>query len=400
MKRFVYLSIFALIFTLSAFSLQAYAIDVFTIPQNISNNGGESRKPSIATDGARMLIVWQDISSGNGEILFSKSIDGGATFSAPINISNNSRDSIYPSIVTDGTNILIVWQDGSTGNDEILFSKSTDGGTTFSVPKNLSNDVINSSNPSITTDGTNILVTWHDASSGNEEIRFSKSTDGGTTFSVPKNISNNSGESLRPSITTDGTNILVTWYDNSSGHYEILFSKSTDGGTTFSVPKNISNVIEDSNDPIIITDGTNILVIWNDRPVINYEIFFSKSTDGGTTFSVPKNISNTVGLSVDPSITTDGTNILVTWRDHSSGNGEILFSKSIDGGATFSAPINISNNSGISVEPSIATNANYILVTWYDASSGNGEILFSKSTIDSDGDGIPNFIRSNIIVFQ
>jgi len=241
-----------------------------------------------------------------GTIGFSQEADA-----VTINISNSAGLSSDSSIVADGTNIYITWRDVIAGNAEILFSKSTDGGATFSVPQNISNSAGFSVEPFITTDGTNLYVTWFDNTAGNPEILFSKSTDGGVTFSVPQNISNNAGDSRVPAIITDGTNLYVTWWDDTAGNFEILFSKSTDGGTTFSVPQNISNNAGQSRLSAIATDGTNIYVTWDDNSAGIIQILFSKSTDGGATFSVPQNISNTAGSSAIPSITTDGTNNLL-----------------------------------------------------------------------------------------
>nr|MCH9657354.1 glycoside hydrolase [archaeon] len=266
----------------------------------------------------------------------------GDSFTSPQNISNNSEVSAIPSIATDGTNILVTWAHSDTpSNSDIFFSKSTDGGITWSTPQNISNTGIVSSRPSIATDGTNILVTWahSDTPSGNFEILFSKSTDGGITWSTPQNISNTGGGSEFSSIATDGTNILVTWRHAASGNVEILFSKSTDGGITWSTPQNISNNSEVSSHPSIATDGTNILVTWDDNLLGNQNIFFSKSTDGGITWSTPQNISNTGIVSSHPSIATDGTNILVTWaHSDTPSNSDIFFSKSTDGGITWSTP--------------------------------------------------------------
>ena len=44
------------------------------------------------------------------------------------------------------------------------------------------------------------------------DIFFARSTDGGLTFSEPpENISENTGNSLRPQISSDGDNVYVVW---------------------------------------------------------------------------------------------------------------------------------------------------------------------------------------------
>ena len=62
------------------------------------------------------------------------------------------------------------------------------------------------------------------------------------SFSLPQNISANSGTSSRPTIALGGGGqIYIAWTDNSLGSFDVFFAKSTDLGTTFTSPMNISN---------------------------------------------------------------------------------------------------------------------------------------------------------------
>src|SRR6476646_6224905 len=200
---------------------------------NISNNNRTSADPQIDISGNNTYVVWSDESPGNPDIFFTKSTDGGNTFSdKPINLSNNSGNSVYPKIALYGNTSYVVWEDNSTGNFDILLKKSTDGGNTFSdKPINLSKNKGNSSDPEVFSDERNdIFVVWDDDSPGNADIFFTKSTDGGETFSKPVNLSNNTRGSFDPTLTISKNHISVAWDDDSPGNADILFTKSTDRG--------------------------------------------------------------------------------------------------------------------------------------------------------------------------
>jgi glucose/arabinose dehydrogenase len=81
------------------------------------------------------FVVWQDNSTGNNEVFLRKSIDGGNSFENITNISNNNASSMYPQIGTLGNTTFVVWQDNSTGNNEVLLVKNT-GDNQFYDPKN------------------------------------------------------------------------------------------------------------------------------------------------------------------------------------------------------------------------------------------------------------------------
>jgi glucose/arabinose dehydrogenase len=144
--------------------------------------------PQIESFGNTTFVVWQDNSTGNEEIFVSKSDNGGITFGNIINLSNNNASSMYPQIESFGNTTFVVWQDNSKGNEEIFVSKSVNGAIKFSGKKNLSNNNASSMYPQIESFGNTTFVVWQDNSTGNEEIFLRKSNDGDNKFYDPKNI--------------------------------------------------------------------------------------------------------------------------------------------------------------------------------------------------------------------
>jgi PKD domain/BNR repeat-like domain len=428
-----------LVVALGFFSMcvTAQAQVLFSIPTNVSNNKDYSMTPQVAVDAAGNInVVWEDDTATNSNILFSRSNDRGLTYSSPKNLSKSSGYSFNPRIAVDSQGgINVVWVDPTPGNQDIFFSRSTDGGVTFSAPKNLSNDRPDSASPQIAVDaGGNISVVWendnitfgiffsHSTDGGvtfsapvnlatnptgsyapqialgadgsinlvweddfnfQSDISFSRSTDKGTTFSAPKNISHNAGNSSSSQIALDASgNIDVVWVDNTPGNFVILFSRSTDKGATFSSAKNIS-ITGNSLAPQIGVDASgNVHVAWqeNTPAVFNYDIFFARSLDGGATFSAAQNLSNNPGNSSNPWMTVDASgNINLAWTDTTPGRAKIFFARSLDAGATFSAPQNLSNDSGGSSGVQIAADKNSNLdVVWSDDTPGVNQILFSR----------------------
>jgi len=406
---------------------------VFSPPQNVSSNPGASYYPRVAVDSQGSInIVWLDQSPGYNAVFFSRSTDGGATFSTPQNLSNSPAGSSSAQIAVDsGGNINVVWVDNTPSNYQIFFSGSIDGGATFSTPKNISNDPRGADYPYMTVDsGDNINVAWVVSPRVVPSIIFfSRSSDGGVTFSPP--IALSTKPSRGPLVAVDSAgNINVAWIEGNNGPVQVIFSRSSDGGATFTAPKviswpseadlglqmaldskgNISAVwdtqpygnlylshssdggatfsrtsITNNTGPngpgpvapqIAIDSSDNINVVWNDSG----DIFFSRSSDGGATFSTPQNLSNDLRVSAARIATDPSGNINVVWQDTTPSNSAIFFSRSSDGGATFSPPQNVSSNPGVSYDPQVAVDSKgSINVVWGNYTPGNYDIFFTRS---------------------
>ena len=202
-------------------------------------------------------MVWEDTTPGNSDILYRRSINGGSTFPNIItNLSEDARFSEKPAIAVSGNIVHVVWYTSITaGNFDILYRRSTDGGTSFTDPiKNLSSNAGISVDPSIAVSGNNVHVVWEDDTPGNRDILYRRSIDGGSTFpNIIENLSDLAGTSFQPAITVIGSNVYVVWSDDApAGNFEIVYRPSTNNGVTFDPTiTNLSANLAVSNFPAI-----------------------------------------------------------------------------------------------------------------------------------------------------
>lgn len=339
---------------------------------NLSNTDGDSTVPQIASSGMNVFVVWEDDDSGNDEVLFSSSHDAGISFSDPLNISNTPANSFDPQFAVSVSNVFVVWREAIGASDsDIFFAASNDNGTLFDVPINISNTTDQfSSNPHISASGDNIYVLWEEDVSGIgiNDILFAVSTDGGLTFADPINISVSSTQTSNARILGSGsTNVYAVWreFNDTSLVGDIVFAASTDEGDTFATPIKLSgNLSGDAFSQQIAAIDENIYVVWGDALLLN--TYFVVSTNEGTSFGEPTNISSSGNVfNANPRISTSGANIFLVWQDDSFGLTDIFFSTSTDNGSTFSSPISISDTG----DAAIAFNPRITL-------SGDGENIF------------------------
>jgi hypothetical protein len=97
--------------------------------------------PFTALSGNNALVVWEQFVFPGFHLPFialTKSSDGGSNFSKPVDISNNAQNPINPSLAVSGNNVLVAWIGTSGSNIDVFITKSTDGGNNFSKPIDIS----------------------------------------------------------------------------------------------------------------------------------------------------------------------------------------------------------------------------------------------------------------------
>ena len=321
----------------------------FTPPIQVAAAGD---KPRVAIHGAAVYVVWHEdtgITSFEKEIKFSRSLDGGQTFSAPINLSNTAglqsqrpRMAVGPS----GT-IFVVWDEASPSL-HVALARSVDGGATFEAPRSIAPVSLTptcapgvaegfcTSYPAVAVDQTNgnVYVTWHDIAPSALQVLFMRSVDGGQTFSAPRNISQATFQAHCASMTVGPSGrILIAFEDGKSSGVlstnDAVFVQSTDGGLNFSAPINLSNspsfALSDYPWAAEGPDGT-IAVGWEDNSSApELEAVVAVSTDGGVTFGPPLNLSSTTNGTSTEVVTLFGPDgsLYVVWEDHLTGDSSV-----------------------------------------------------------------------------
>jgi len=376
----------------------------FGINNRVDDTGNDITNqtwPDIEIFYNNVYLVWQDnrLTGDNREhIYFSKSMDNGNIFKNNIRVDDTpiNRSARSPSIAVDKSNgnIYIVWHDYRNSPDpysiDIYFAKSTDGGNTFNLSQRVNNDTGKTFQgvPSIASRQGFIGVVWADDRGG---IYFANSSDNGNTFGENKRVNDVLGPGFfYPDIVIDDNRtIYVVWEDKIGGIFSIFFSKSYDGGNTWTPSIKVSDnpLVDGQRMPSIVLDSdNNIYVVWVDYIDADTNISFVKSTNQGDSFTLWKQVNDDLGIAkqYQPSIAiNDNGNIFVTWIDERGGGYNIYFANSTDGGNNFS--MNQKINTGPNISPvytpsnAVVAKGNHAYIVWQDDRKGDWDIYFSRS---------------------
>jgi hypothetical protein len=356
---------------------------VFENATNLTNNPMDSVYGQVAAWNSNVYLLWQDSVPSDHT-----SNDNGTTFGSSVNLSNNSGFSEHPQIAAYDNNVYAIWADDTSGNREVLFTRSVDNGTSFDKIKNLSNNTSDSFNQEIAVFGDTVYVVWLDQSEEDDEtnILLKASGDGGETFGRTVNISSNANQETFPKVAAFEGSVYIAWNtaDNLLDERDnegLFFVRSLDGGNTFDNIIKLNHENDFGELQIAAFDET-VYVASGGLPSVDVNgVLFTKSNDGGRSFSEPVTIDENGrfvnSLNVEVSAY-DERFSYVAAQVSVSGNEEILLLEMTGNNST--KVLNLSNNPKISECPSIAIEGDNIYVVWEDMTPGNHEILYAKGT--------------------
>jgi len=308
-----------------------------------------------------------------------------ADWSAAQRLTWTSGDSAFAAVAVDSSDAIhVVWHDSTPGNMAIYYKRSEDGGATWGPSQRLTWTSGEAYFPDMAIDSSDTIhLVWADSTPGDSEIYYKRSADGGATWSSVKRLTWTSGNSSFPVISLDSTDAVhVVWSDTTPGHNEIYYKRSTDGGSTWGSAQRITWSSSSSESPDITMDsGGDIHVVWSQYVVANPEIYYKTSLDEGSTWSTAQRLTWASGSSSRPAIAVDSNDALhVVWSDYLPGNPEIYYRASADGGATWNPVKRLTWTSSNSYVPAIAIDsADIMYVVWYDETPGNYEIYYKLS---------------------
>ena len=258
----------------------------------VHTNGGDDRESGWADNNpssphfGNMYVSWNDFNVGSGALEVTFSTDNGATWHAPVIVSNAGfiRDvQITGDMSGNGTIYIAGMDEGGGGfphNNINKIFKSTDGGATWAntyTGPSFPGPGVTAvgyfacmfpddggywrhegwGEPAAFNDVVHLVYAQHGTGSDAGDVYYIRSSDGGVTFGAPFKL--NTDSTTRPqwqpnlSVSPSGT-LLATWYDArgsttcTKGNpgvpcYQMWSRKSNDNGVTWLADDTLSDVV-------------------------------------------------------------------------------------------------------------------------------------------------------------
>ena len=197
--------------------------------------------------------------------VFTRSIDGGKTFSAPFFAPTDKTGGLPGVAVDTAGNVYVstVAFNNITGFalNYVQVTKVTNGGTvvaanvkavnpTTGLPSPLPGGRFRTFTiPQIAADSQGVYLVFDDYRTGDANVLLTKSTDGGTTWTSPSLVNDvTTGQQFFPTITSSAGTLSIAWYDSrfnpgsTLNTLDLFYTGSIDAGVTFAPSVRVTSV--------------------------------------------------------------------------------------------------------------------------------------------------------------
>lgn len=301
---------------------------------------GENRPKIVVAGNGNIYVSWTRSSETPyaGDIRFSRSTDGGKTFSVPVTVNDN-LDPITHRFEAMGVNqrgqVYLAWldrRDAAAAKQSgekfsglsVYYAVSDDEGSSFRTNAKAAEHSCECCRVAMAmdSDGTPVIA-WRHIFGKNTRDHALLRLDG---KSQPVRLSRDNWEldacphhGPALSIAADGVYHAV-WFNNAEARHGLFYAHSADRGKDFSEPLNFGNFKAQAAHPHVLSLGQRVYIVWKEFDGEATGIHAMQSRDGGKSWSAPARIASTAGPSDHPLLIGDGAKVYLSWNSVAEGH--------------------------------------------------------------------------------
>jgi hypothetical protein len=280
-----------------------------------------------------------------GNIRFSRSVDGGQSFSQPITVNDDLQEISHrfdSMVVSDDGKVFISWldkrdQQAAKDNQQeyiggaLYYRYSADQGKTFSKNMNLSDNACVCCRIAMALDNNNLpVIAWRDiyGNDVNNQIRDHSLLTFRSALKPAKKI-RLSNEQWNidgcphhgPALDVDGNNVVhSTWFNDTDGEYVLFYGNSAGDYNAMG----FGQADKQSAHPYVLTLNQNamnqtVFLVWKEFDGKKTDILMKTSIDAGIRWSQSKVISTTAGSSDHPLLVKNLNTGYLSWHTQDEG---------------------------------------------------------------------------------
>lgn len=287
-----------------------WPVSVNPVPEAIAAEG-ESRPQIAVADDGTVHVLWS-IALPNpytGHIRYSRSTDGGRSFSMPVTVNDDSAEIShrFPALLVEGRRVLIAWLDARDrqaaiaagekfAGASLYVAESNDGGVRFGPNRRVAAHSCECCRLALAWRQGVPLAFWRQVFGGNvRDFAIARLTE-------PVSIERASDDDWRidgcphhgGALAADERGALhMVWFTQGLAR-QGLFYRRLDGGR-FSVPIKFGNDAAQAGHPVVLAIGRNVTVAWLEFDGQANRVRAMQSRDRGRHWTPAKTVASSEG---------------------------------------------------------------------------------------------------------
>ncbi|HID56925.1 TPA: hypothetical protein EYP37_10390 [Candidatus Poribacteria bacterium] len=314
MRRAYLLPLISLILFLCSVSYGSISDRRWTSCAEISRGAGTAKYPSIISLGGKLILVWADNRLGVYDLFYRVGSERGEDWGDEERLTSTETDSVTPDMAGDMRYVYLVWQE-RIGRGVILFSRFD--GNSWSDPLPISPRHQSASDPRIAVmmskPSPQIFVFWVTEREGRSVLLYSTSGDEGRSWSFPRPVEESDLPQMSPDAASGMTSVYLTWVEGRQDERRVRFKRL--GNPSSERAMDVMGPGLNSNPSIAVWEP-NLILAWQSSNDLDEpsQVTFAESDDFGDTWSKPEFLTKEPVESVLPCPVLTPRYIWIFWQ--------------------------------------------------------------------------------------
>ncbi|UCF78105.1 MAG: hypothetical protein JSW03_08325 [Candidatus Eiseniibacteriota bacterium] len=338
---------------------------------------GDQWFPELAFGDGVALAVWEDGRWGATEVYAARVSGNEVLDPSGFPVGSGQDTQRFPACAFGGGSFLVVWQEGL---DRIMARRVSPGGETLGAEPFVVCGGTDARSPAVASSDSHFLVVWHDIRGGETDVYGARVTFSGDVLDPGGFlICGERNEQTEVAVASDGTDFLVIWQDRRLANWSIYGSRvDASGGVldVFGIP--VCNLLDGNarTVPDVTYGGTSYAVLWQDGRNVQEKLFGTRvSVSGAVLDGTGVEVCSSPGGQYDPAVSCHADTLLAAWRDVSVfENVMVCRLDTLLAGGTAATLCTVGE---LEQAPSVCVAGGEWLVAWMDFRSGIDDDVYA-----------------------
>lgn len=317
------------------------AVAVNPQPEKVGAEGELRPKIALGRQG-EIYVSWTEALDKPyaGHIRFSRSLDGGRTFAAPV-VVNRDREPITHrfdslAVADDGT-VYVAWIDKrdlhaakAAGKKydgaAVYYAVSRDGGATFADEFKVADGSCECCRIGLATEpGGTAVMFWRHVYEGS--IRDHAVARIGPSGILKEPVRASYGNWRIDACPHHGGSIArggdwgwhLAWYDGNEAKPGLYVARMDGEAWVASPARRFGDADAQAGHPALYAIGEEVFLAWKERTDTRAVIMAMASRDGGRSWGEPRKVAETAGAADNPFLVSDGKQVYLSWNTRDDG---------------------------------------------------------------------------------